>query len=193
MSHPASMLTVLPRIIAVSEERIVSDVHSRPRPMRDRRVLLERQEELATAAAAIDAEQRRLSAEFSRLRRELIEVRELLYPSDEGHAFAKSRRPAIGGPVPIPPPLDDATPVRGRALRNAALAVLLRAGAPCTLAEIHRALHLRGHVLPGTDAVKQLGDALGYEERRGTVRRVARGTYALDTVTPYRRRVLERS
>ena len=38
---------------------------------------------------------------------------------------------------------------------------------------------------------EQLGDALGYEERRGTVRRVARGTYVIGTLTPYRRRVVQ--
>jgi len=90
----------------------------------------------------------------------------------------------------VPPPLADAVPLRGRHLRDAALGVLVRAERPLTLAEIHRALHLSGHVLLATDPVKQLGDALGYEERRGVVRRVARGTYALGTLTPYRRRVI---
>ncbi len=162
-------------------------------PIRDRRALLERQEELAAAAASIDAEQQRLAVEFARLRQELIDLRELLWPSEDGRAFAKTRRPPIAGPVPIPPPLTDAVPVRGRALRDAALRVLLRAEGPLTLAEIHRALHLAGHVLLATDPVKQLGDALGYEERRGTVRRIARGTYVIGTLTPYRRRDLTAS
>jgi hypothetical protein len=93
----------------------------------------------------------------------------------------------------VPPPLADAVPLHGRHLRDAALGVLLRAERPLTLAEIHRALHLGGNVLLGTDPVKQLGDALGYEERRGVVRRVTRGTYELGTLTPYRRRVLAAS
>jgi hypothetical protein len=159
--------------------------------MRDRQALLERQERLASEAASIDAEQQRLAVEFTRLRRELTSLRELLWPSADGRAFDKTRRPPIAGPVPIPPPLADALPVRGRALRDAALRVLIRAERPLALAEIHRALHLGGHVLLASDPVKQLGDALGYEERRGTVRRVARGTYVIGTLTPHRRRTLQ--
>jgi hypothetical protein len=164
---------------------------TRPQPMRDRRALLERQEQLATQAADIDAEQQRLAVEFTRLRAELADLRELLWPSEEGHAFHKSRRPGIAGPEPVPPPLPDAAPLWGRHLRDAALRVLLRADAPLALAEIHRALHLQGFVLSGSDPVKQLGDALGYEERRGIVRRVERGTYVIGTLTPYRRRVVQ--
>ena len=162
-------------------------------PIRDRQALLERREELAAAAAEIDAEQQRLAVEFARLRRELASVREQLWPSGDGRAFAKAARPRIAGPVPIPSPIADAAPLWGRALRDAALGVLLRADGPLLLAEIHRALHLGGHVLLATDPVKQLGDALGYEARRGTVRRVARGTYVIGTLSPYRRRVLQRA
>jgi hypothetical protein len=118
-----------------------------------------------------------------------MSVRELLWPSN-AHAFAKARRPPIAGPEPIPPPMVGAVPLRGRALRDAALRVLLHAEEPLQLAEIHRALLLGGNVLPARDPVKQLGDALGYEERRGVVRRVARGTYRIGTLTPYRRRTL---
>jgi hypothetical protein len=160
-------------------------------PLRDRRQLLTRQEELADAAMAVDAEQQRLAVEFARLRVELESIREQLWPSSDGHAYAKTQRPRVGGPTPVPPAAVDAMPLRGRALRDAALRTLLRADGPLTLAEIHRALHLGGHVLLAADPVKQLGDALGYEERRGVVRRIARGTYALGTLTPYRRRVLE--
>jgi len=161
-----------------------------PRPIRDRQALLRRQQELVDAAEVIDAEQQRLAAELARLRRELTSIRELLWPSGEGRAFEKVRRPGRAGPDLVPPPLADATPVRGRALRDAALRVMLRAERPLTLPEIHRAIHLDGHVLLATDPAKQLGDALGYEERRGVVRRVARGTYAISTLTPHRRRVL---
>ena len=161
------------------------------RPIRDRAALLARQDQLAEASTAIDAEQQRLAVEFARLRRELTEVRELLWPSEPGHAFHRSRRPGVAGPVPVPPAVVDADPLWGRALRDAALRVLLRAGAPLTLAELHRALHLAGHVLLASDPVKQLGDALGYEERRGVVRRVRRATYEIGALTPYRRRVLE--
>ena len=162
-------------------------------PFRDRRELLARQAELADAAAAVDAEQQRLAIEFARLRRELQSIREQLWPSSDGHAYSKTRRPRISGPTPVPPAAVDAVPLRGRALRDAALRTLLRADGPLTLAEIHRALHLGGYVLPAIDPVKQLGDALGYEERRNVVRRVARGTYVIGTLTPYRRRVLTTS
>ena len=161
------------------------------RPIRDRSALLELQDELAAEAAAIDEEQRRLAVEFTRLRRELADLRELLWPSSDGHAFAKAGRPPMAGPPSIPPPVVDAVPLRGRALRDAALRVLFHAEEPLQLAEIHRALLLAGNVLPARDPVKQLGDALGYEERRGVVRRVARGTYRIGTLTPYRRRVLK--
>ncbi len=161
-------------------------------PLRDRQALLERRRELVDAAAAIDAEQQRLAVEFARLRRELEHIREVLWPSAEGRAFDKSRRPGPGGPDIVPPPLVDAVAVSGRALRDAALRILLRAEGPLTLAEVHRALHLAGHALLAPDPVKQLGDALGYEERRHTVRRVARGTYVIGTLTPYRRRALQR-
>jgi hypothetical protein len=163
------------------------------RPIRDRAALLERREALSETATVIDAEQQRLAEELTRIRCEMAEIRELLWPSTEGHAFHKNRRPGPDGPAAIPPPPANATPVGGRGLRNAALRVLLRSGGPLTLTEIQRALHLSGHVLLARDPVKQLGDALGYEERRGVVRRVARGTYEIGTLTPYRRREVERS
>jgi len=87
--------------------------HTRLLPIRDRRALLERHEELAAEAANIDAEQQRLAVEFTRLRQELVDLRELLWPSADGRAFDKARRPPIAGPVPIPPALTDAMPRRG--------------------------------------------------------------------------------
>jgi hypothetical protein len=65
----------------------------------------------------------------------------------------------------------------GRPLRRAILGALDEAGRPLTLTEIHRSLHLLGYRLRSNNAVKQLGDALRYEEQLGRVRRVARGTY----------------
>jgi len=46
------------------------------------------------------------------------------------------------------------------------------------LTEIRRALHLSGYALASGQPVKQLGDALRYEEQLGRVRRVERATYA---------------
>src|SRR5690349_457884 len=187
------MTTCFPRSIRRGGITVTAPDPTPLRPIRDRPVLLARYEAVAGAAAEIDAEQQRLALEFARLQRELTEIREVLWPSDDGRAHAKSRRPRAAGPTPVPPPLADAIPLHGRHLRDAALRLLLRAERPLTLAEIHRDLHLDGHVLLATDPVKQLGDALGYEERRGVVRRVARGTYALGTLTPYRRRVITAS
>jgi hypothetical protein len=118
--------------------------------IRDRRALLERQQELADAATAIDVEQQRLAVELTRLRRELVAIREQLWPPGPGRGFQNASRPRVAGPTAVPPPVPDATAVRGRALRDAALRVLLRADGPLTLSEIHRALHLGGLVLLAT-------------------------------------------
>jgi hypothetical protein len=69
-----------------------------------------------------------------------------------------------------------AQPLHGRALRRTVLASLRDAGRPLTITEIHRSLHLAGYRL-SERAVKQLGDALRYEEQQDRVRRVARATY----------------
>jgi hypothetical protein len=168
---------------------------SAPRPIRrirDRQWLLAREHELADRATAVDAEQRRLAQEFLELRRELVAVHSMLWPRTPGHDRRKWRAPRLGGPAPVPPTFPDATPVSGRALRRAVLAALARAAQPLTLTEIHRELHLRGHRLAGAHPVKQLGDALRYEEQRGRVRRVARGTYAVSHLSPANRRAAAR-
>ena len=155
---------------------------------RDRPALLERHQHLSDAAAAIDAQQRSLAAQFGELRHELVSLRERLWPRRPGHALRNVRRPRVGGPPPIPPPAPKAVPVSGRDLRYAALGVLVRAGTPLSLPEIHRALHLSGYRIAGQRAVKRLGDALAYECTKGRVVRVARGTYALGELSPARRR-----
>lgn len=99
------------------------------------------------------------------------------------------RRPAPPHhPPPVPPPAPNAIPVSGRHLRYAALAVLIRAGTPLTLTEIHRGLHLNGFVIASNNRVKALADALGYEHRQGRARRTARGVYAVGELSPWRRR-----
>jgi hypothetical protein len=147
------------------------------RRLRDRPLLLERERELAAAATAVEDEQRQLAAQYTELRRELVEVHRLLWAPDRDGPYRKTRRPGVAGPDPIPPPLPNAQPVHGRGLRQAVLRSLTDAGRPLTLTEIHRALHLSGYRLGAERPVKQLGDALTYEERNGRVRRVARGTY----------------
>ena len=147
------------------------------RPYRDRPALLERERELVAAVTAVETEQRRLAEQYGELRRELVEIHKLLWPPDRGGPYRKNRRPEVGGPSPIPPPIASAQLLRGRPLRRAALASLTDAARPLTLTEIHRSLLLAGYRLRSDHAVKQLGDALRYEEQRGRVRRVARGTY----------------
>jgi hypothetical protein len=141
--------------------------------------MLERERELAAAVTEVEAEQRRLAERFAELRREPVELHGLLWAPDRGGPYRKSWRPEVPGPPAIPPPVSDAKPLCGRPLRRAVIAALAAAGRPLTLTEIRRALHLSGYVLTSEQPVKQLGDALRYEERRGGVRRVERATYAL--------------
>jgi hypothetical protein len=147
------------------------------RRIRDRPLLLERERELAVAATAVEDEQRRLAAHYAELRRELVQIHELLWAPDRDGPYRKTRRPNVPGPGPIPPPVPNAESLYGRDLRRAVLRSLTDAGRSLTLTEIHRALHLAGHRLASEHPVKRLGDALAYEERKGRVRRVARGTY----------------
>jgi hypothetical protein len=161
---------------------------SRQQPIRDRQVLLERRADLVAAAADVDAQERRLAIRMSEFRAELRTLREVLWPAEPGRAFRNVRRPRVGGPAPIPPPAPNAIPVRGAELRFAALGVLVRAGTPLTLSEIHRALHLTGFRIAGAHAVKQLADALRYEHAHDRARRTARGTYVIGELSPARRR-----
>jgi hypothetical protein len=155
---------------------------------RDRPALLERQRELSEAATVIDAQQRTLAVQFSAIRHELVTLRERLWPRQPGSALRDVRRPRVGGPAPIPPPVPNAVPLRGRDLRYAALGVLVRTGRPMSLPEIHRGLHLAGFRIAGNHTVKRLGDALAYECTKGRATRVSRGTYGLGELSPARRR-----
>src|SRR5207244_4028006 len=124
----------------------MSEIALRPiRPIRDRQWLLDREQELAAEIDAVDAEQRRLAERFGELRRELSQVHDLLWPPTPGYDHRKSYRPRVPGPAHIAPASADAEPLRGRALRRAALAELKKAGRPLELPDIHRALHLAGH------------------------------------------------
>jgi hypothetical protein len=125
---------------------------------------------------------------MAEVRRELQGLRSMLWPAEPGRAYRNARRPRVGGPPPIPPPARNAVPVHGADLRYAALGVLVRAGTPLPLPEIHRALHLTGFRIAGRHAVKQLADALRYEHEHGRARRTARGTYAIGELSPARRR-----
>jgi hypothetical protein len=140
--------------------------------------MLERERELAAAITEVEGEQRRLAERYTELRRELVELHGLLWAPDRGGPYRKTRRPEVPGPAAVPPPVPEARPLRGRALRRAVVAALHTADRPLTLTEIRRALHLSWYVLASEQPVKQLGDALRYEEHLGRVRRVERATYA---------------
>jgi hypothetical protein len=160
----------------------------RPIALTHRKALEDRRRRLTTVATAVDSEQQRLAVQMSDVRRELGALRERLWPSQPGRAFRDARRPRIGGPAPIPPPVRSAIAISGADLRYAALGVLVRSGTPMTLPEIHRALHLTGFRIAGHHVVKQLADALGYEHDHGRARRTARGTYMIGELSPARRR-----
>ena len=149
------------------------------RPYRDRPLLLAREAEVAAELVVVDEQQRRLAVRYAELRDELESLHAVLWPTTPGYEHRKTRRPPLPGPTHVPPPRPDAVPVRGRALRRAVLQILRNARAPIRLGDVHRMLHLTGHRLTSENPVKQLADALAYEERKGRVRRVARGTYEL--------------
>jgi hypothetical protein len=133
-------------------------------------------------------EQLELACELAAIRTELAEIRTVMWPTLDRHLVRGFRHTFDNGPPPIPPPVTGATPLRGAQLRFAALAVLLDAGEPLTLTEIHRGLLLRGYRLAGRQPVQQLADALGYEHDCGRALRVARGTYAARELSPAVRR-----
>jgi hypothetical protein len=148
---------------------------------------------LIAEAGEIDAGYQRMALRMATIRTELARLREQLWPADAGRGWRGFRRARVGGPAPVGRPAPPALELRGRTLRHAALAVLLRARRPLTLPEIHRALHVGGYAIAGSTPVKTLADALGYEHSRGRARRVRRGVYELGELTPARRRrVLQR-
>jgi len=122
--------------------------------------MLERQRELVAAATEVEREQRDLAERYAELRRELVELHELLWAPDRDGPYRKTRRPALPGPAAVPPAAPGARPLRGRALRRAVLTSLTDSGRPLTLTEIRRALHLSGYA------------------QQGRVRRIQRATYA---------------
>jgi hypothetical protein len=150
--------------------------------------LLARRRVLIAEAERLSRAQARLADRVALVRAELVAQRERLWPREPGRAWSWQRRPRVGGPPPIPRPQRDATPLSGKQLRYAALGVLVRAGRPLGLAEIHAALHLAGYRLSGRRPVQQLADALGYEHEQGRARRVMRSVYTVGTISPSRRR-----
>jgi hypothetical protein len=150
-----------------------------------------RRAELVERAEQVCRRQRELACELAEIRTELAESRALMWPRLDRHLVRGFRHTFDRGPAPIPPAAPNAIPLRGAQLRYAALAVLLDAGEPLTLTEIHRALLLRGYRLAGRQPVQQLADALGYEHDCGRARRVERGTYTVNQLSPAARRLAD--
>ena len=82
-----------------------------------------------------------------------------------------------------PLPLDRTFPLRGRDLRHAFLVVLARSR-PLTITELLAVLTDAGFSVAGEDPHKVLSDRLRYEQKRGRIRRVSRGRYAIGKVAP---------
>ncbi|HEX5615800.1 MAG TPA: hypothetical protein VFZ83_11670 [Acidimicrobiia bacterium] len=152
-----------------------------------------RRAELLARAHHVAAGQHDLACQMAEIREDLAVLRAVMWPELDHHLVQGLRHTTHDGPPPLPPPVPNATPIRGAALRYAALAVLADAhGGPLTLLEIHRQLHLRGYVLAGRHPVQQLADALAYEHEHGRAQRTRRGTYRLGELSPHHRRHLER-
>ncbi len=94
-------------------------------------------------------------------------------------AYRRSgRRPGDDGLEQLPPAAPNAVALYGARLRSTCRE-LLRERGELELRALHELLHLRGYLVGGETPVRALADALAYEVRRGRVRRVRRGTYAL--------------
>lgn len=91
--------------------------------------------------------------------------------------------PDILAALTAPPVVHDPSLLRGRSLRRAALAVLLRAGRPLQVGEVLTAIEAWGRRVDAEYPRKALADALAYEHDRGWARRVRRGTYAVGTIS----------
>jgi hypothetical protein len=149
----------------------------------------EHRDEMLAELAATDRAQQALSVRLAELRHALAEQRILVFPSIDRDLVRGFRRVIRNGPAPIPPPPHNAVPLEEDAIRHTAIAVLLRAGEPLALPEIHRRLHLEGFRIEHPKPVKRLADALAYEVRVGRARRTRRGWYAAITTQPRARRL----
>jgi hypothetical protein len=162
-------------------ERLWADPSHREEQQTRRAALVARAHELSEM-------QRALSCELAEVRSQLAASRTVMWPELDRHLVRGFRHTVDHGPPPIPPVAPNAISLRGAPLRYAALAVLIDAGEPLTLTEIHRGLHLRGYRLAGRQPVQQLADALGYEHECGRAARVSRGTYTAGVLSPADRR-----
>ena len=137
---------------------------------------------------------RRATAACGRVRRVGVgnSSRCALWPSEEGRAFHKSRASRRREPRHRPTARRGRHPPRPPSARRGAAQIWPRR---------RRCPHRRDPQKRSTSPVtrrrcarsaEQLGDALGYEERRDAVRLRRLGHHVIGTLTPYRRRALER-
>lgn len=92
----------------------------------------------------------------------------------------------VSTPHVVSPPLPVAgqpDPLRGRPLRRAALAILIRAGCPLEVGDVLAAIEARGRRVASSYPRKAVADALAYEHDRGWAVRVRRGTYAVGSIS----------
>jgi hypothetical protein len=79
--------------------------------------------------------------------------------------------------------MDEIPGLRGRPLRRAALAVLLRAGRPLAVGDVLAAIEGGGRRVGSSYPRKAVADALAYEHDRGWAVRVGRGTYGVGRIS----------
>jgi hypothetical protein len=77
--------------------------------------------------------------------------------------------------------VDNQRAAKGLRLRSLLVLLLLEAGRPLTVPDLVRSAHRWGFSVEGR-AGKTISDALRWEIRRGRVRKLGRGVYAVGTV-----------
>jgi hypothetical protein len=139
----------------------------------------------------------RVKAKIEEIQRGLVdelttldaEVQQLIRRRQEIVADLHRCRDAFGGiggrelrRVPLPDEVKAApcgtTPVSGRVLRDVSKRMVLEAGRPVSLTDIHRMLLASGISPPG-QPTKGISDALRPEVAAGRIVRLSRGVYAL--------------
>lgn len=145
-----------------------------------RRQAVEQQcQRLAVRITELDAQLLELSRQRRTASRELKQHHRRLWPA----LLRRGRRPGPDGAVQLPPVPADARFLWGRRLRSACVALLSRLG-ETSLPELHAVLHRLGYAIAGSNTVKALADALGYEHDAGRACRVSRGVYAVPPGAP---------
>jgi hypothetical protein len=139
----------------------------------ERQALETEQRRLVQNIEALDRDLMNLAEQRSRLRRQVDDIRDVLWPREPSW---HSRRPHPGGRGRLEPVSADAKALVGAGLRATCMAVLERHGTQ-SLPELHSLLHLYGYRIGGQRPVKDLADAMAHEVDHGRAIRVKRGHY----------------